>query len=467
MASSLALSQTFSDDFESYTAGQLIGTSADWTTWSGSGGGADDVAVSSSNAHSGNNSLYFLATGSGGPGDIVKNFSGELNTGTMDFETWMYVNNGKRGYFNFQKESTIGNVWALDAYFENGTLTMYNGDATYITTTYPQGTWFKISMSIDLNSNNWEVFIDNNSVGSFSNSINQIASMNIYSIQNADFYLDDYAYTYTPYTLPSTNAALTYLDVKSVLVGQSNKPVVKLRNLGLNAITSVELTIDYNGTQTTEQISNINLASLDEMDYELSNPITLTNGTADVTVTITDVNGNGSDDDAADDSQNQNFTPIDVYPGRMVFGEEATGTWCGWCPRGAVAMDEMEIEFHDFWAGVAVHNNDPMEDDAYDSALGAFISGYPSGLVDRGSDIDPSNMRQDFITRITTAPSAFIQMGAEYNATTRELKMSLSAEVVEAINNNYKLAIIVTEDSVTGTTAGFNQTNYYGSQNIS
>ncbi|MDX1447312.1 Omp28-related outer membrane protein, partial [Lishizhenia sp.] len=466
LASSLTFGQTFSDDFESYAAGTQIGTTADWTTWSGSGGGSDDVAVSSTLAHSGTNALYFLATGSGGPGDIVKDFGGEYSTGNFDFEVWMYVANGKKAYFNFQKESTIGNAWAMDANFSNGTLQVYNTDETFLTTSYTEGTWFKFSMQLNLNTNNWEVFIDNNNVGSFSNSINQIASLNIYSIQGAEFYLDDIAYTITPYTLPSTNAGLTYLDPKSVLVGQSNSPEIRIRNLGVNTINSVEVTLDYNGNQTTETFTNLNLASLDEVELSLSNSITLSSGAANFTATITNVNGNGLDDDSNDDSQSQSLTPIEVYPGRMVFGEEATGTWCGWCPRGAVAMDEMEIEFHDFWAGVAVHNNDPMANATYDAALGAYINGYPSGIVDRGADIDPSAMRQDFIQRITTQPSALIEMGAEFNATTRELKMSLSAEIIEAINNNYKLAIILTEDSVTGTTSGYNQANYYGSQGI-
>lgn len=467
LVSSLAFGQTFSDDFESYSAGTQIGTTSDWTTWSGTGGGADDVPVSSTKAHSGNNSLYFLATGAGGPGDIVKDFGGEYSTGNFDFEVWMYVPANKKAYFNFQKESTIGNVWAMNASFNNGLLQVYNDDATLINTMYPENVWFKLSMQLNLNTNNWEVLIDNVSAGSFSNSTNQIASLNFYSIQGSEFYVDDIAYTITPYTLPTLNAGLTYLNTKSVLVGQSNAPEVRIRNLGVNTINSVEVTLDYNGNQTTETFTNLNLSSLDEVDLTLSNTVTLASGTANFTATITNVNGNGLDEDNSDDAQSQTLTPIEVYPGRMVFGEEATGTWCGWCPRGAVAMDEMEIEFHDFWAGVAVHNNDPMANAAYDGALGTYINGYPSGLVDRGSDIDPSAMRQDFIQRITTQPSALIEMGAEFNPTTRELKMSLSAEVIEAINNNYKLAIILTEDSVTGTTSGYNQSNYYGSQGIS
>lgn len=466
LAFSSAFGQSFTDDFESYAVGLDIGTTSDWTTWSGIGGGADDVPVSDANAYSGSNSLHFLATGSGGPGDIVKPFGSEISTGAMDFEMWMYVEQNKVAYFNFQKENTVGNTWALDCMFDQGNLTMYNSSDTYIDVSYPQATWFKLEMSLALNSNSWEVFIDGSSVGSFSNAENQIASMNIYSIQNADFYIDDISYTITPYTLPATNAGLTYLTPNAELESQVSHPSVKLRNLGVGTINDVELTVDYNGSQYTENFNSLALTSLDEATLDLSTSFPLVSGSNNLTVSITDVNGFGSDDDATDDSQTITIDPISVYPGRMVLGEEATGTWCGWCPRGAVAMDEMEIAYHDFWAGVAVHNGDPMTDSDYDGAIGTLISGYPSGIVDRGSDIDPSNMRQDFLTRISTAPAALIEMGAEYNTTTRELKMSATAEFLEAVGAGYKLAIILTEDDVTGTGSGYAQANYYASQGI-
>ena len=55
--------QSFSDDFESYTVGNYLGSSStDWTTWSGSSAGADDVTIVDDEAYSGTNSIYFFAT---------------------------------------------------------------------------------------------------------------------------------------------------------------------------------------------------------------------------------------------------------------------------------------------------------------------------------------------------------------------------------------------------------------------
>ncbi|MEZ4982805.1 MAG: thioredoxin family protein [Saprospiraceae bacterium] len=69
----------------------------------------------------------------------------------------------------------------------------------------------------------------------------------------------------------------------------------------------------------------------------------------------------------------------------MFFVEEVAGTWCTWCPRGAVWMERIHDEYTQYFAGVAVHNNDPMEVDEYDAGIKAFpsFSGFPSVIVDR------------------------------------------------------------------------------------
>ena len=89
-----------------------------------------------------------------------------------------------------------------------------------------------------------------------------------------------------------------------------------------------------------------------------------------------------------DDTLSITATGTYAAPGKIVVGEEGTGTWCGWCPRGAVAMNWMDEKYYGYWQGIAVHNGDPMVNTDYDVGLGGLTSGYPSGLVDRGSDID-------------------------------------------------------------------------------
>lgn len=461
--------QTFNDDFESYTAGAYLGPQSGgaWTTWSNAPGTTEDVYVSSADAASGSKSLYFSSTSaSGGPTDLVRNF-GVLNTGQFTMEFNMKVNNGKAGYFNLQRNATIGQVWAMDCFFkDNGTILINNQQGLSFTGSYPQGVWFNYRLEINFNTNVWEVFIDNASQGTFSNANNQIASIDIFPLDSdapndAQYYIDDFSTTITPYTLPNLNAAANLVSFSGAnLAGSVVTPKVTVRNLGTTTLNSFDLTVDYNGTQINHSVTGQTLASLATIEITMPGTLTLAAGSLPMIASVSNPNA-GADMDANDDEVTLMVNPIVPAAGKMVVSEEATGTWCGWCPRGAVSMENMENKYSAFWAGIAVHNGDPMTDSTYDAGIAPLIGGYPSALVDRVADIDPTAMEADFLNRIQVAPVAFIENGATFNATTRVLNVSATVDFQQAASSSYKMAIVLTEDDVTGTVAGYNQANYY------
>lgn len=462
--------QTFSDNFDSYIAGQKLAQQSGgaWTTWSNAPGGAEDGVVSNANSFSAPNSMYFSSdVQGGGPVDQVRNF-GVLNTGQFSMSMNLFVESGKAAYFNLQKTATIGQTWALNANFnDDGTLTLDDASVINLSTTYTQGAWFNFRLDINFNTNRWEVFIDNVSAGYFANSINQIASIDIFPVDqntpfSSGFYLDDFEYTVTPYILPNTNLAATFVSVTGAnLVGSSVETKVKVRNLGVSAITSFDITTNYNGVNDVQSFSSQNIASLAEVEYTLTNPIVLVAGSNTLSASVSNINGNGFDDDGNDDTVQVVISPITPAAGKVVVGEEGTGTWCQWCPRGAVFMDEMESIYGDNWIGIAVHNGDPMTVTDYDAGMGGLISGYPSALVDRGNAIDPSAMESDFLQKITQAPTALISNTATYSPISRTLTVTVSADFQMGANSNYKLACVLTEDGVTGTGSAYSQSNAY------
>ena len=467
LLSATTFSQTFFDNFDSYTAGQkLCNQSAGaWTTWSNAPGGPEDVNVSNADAVSPSNSLYFSSTSStGGPVDLVRHF-GVLNTGQFVLDFNMKVNAGKAGYFNLQKTATMGNTYALDAFFrDNGTL-VFN-QVSGFTASYPQGSWFNFRLEINFNINKWEIFIDDVSAGYFSNSVNQIEAIDIFPVDSetpfdAQFYIDDFQTIVTPYVLTPLNAGVTYAGFNGGNIATNSvTPAFKVRNLGVSTISSFDITCNYNGVNYNQSYSGLTMASLAEQSFTITNPIILLAGTNTMTFTVSNVNGSGPDDDAADDVSSIIVSPIVPAEGKMVVGEEGTGTWCQWCPRGAVYMDLFEQEFNEFWAGIAVHNGDPMVVTDYDNGVGSLISGYPSALVDRGTDVDPSGMGTQFYERLQVAPTALINNGATWDPATRMLYVSVTADFQAAANNNYKIACVLTEDGVTGG-SGYSQSNAY------
>jgi predicted secreted protein len=471
MLSVSLFSQIFTDNFDSYTAGQYLVTQnpTDWDTWSGGAGTAEDVLVSSANSNSGSNSLYFASTG-GGPNDIILRFDQVYNSGNFSLEANFLVESGKGAYFNLQENFTVGAVWAMDCFMlDDGTFNLKSGSTLNLSTTYPPGQWFNMRIEIDLTANIWELFIDNVSQGTFSNPIGSIGILNLFPTNPtseggndlAEFYVDDVIFDHSVANLPPVNGGVTYVSPIAGIVSQLVAVDGTVRNLGTDLITSFDIEYTYNGMPAVqESVGPISLASLATYVHAFASPISLVAGDLPLTVTVSNVNGAGADGNAADDANVIMIDPIVPATGKMVLGEEATGTWCQWCPRGAVWMDYMETTYPNHWAGAAVHNGDPMTDATYDTGLGTMISGYPSSLVDRGPSADPETMEQSFLQRIVLAPKAFLTNGATYDPSTRTLEVSVTADFQASTGGDWRIGLILTEDGVTGA-AGYDQANVY------
>jgi hypothetical protein len=460
--SSVANAQLFTDDFESYNTGALGPQSTSWTTWSGTEGGAEDGIVSTAQASSGTKSIYFNSTAAGGgPQDCVLDFGPVYNSGVFTYQSDFFVNATKSAYFNFQASQTIGQTWALNVNMSGNSISIDDGITPDLAIgSYTSGTWFTLKIEANLTLGLWKAYVDGTLIGVWENGINSLASIDLFPLQGSQFYVDDVSFDQTPYTISTTNAAISGLNMDGNIATQVVNPVITVMNAGTTALNSFDVTLNYNGSNITQNITGINLASL--ASYPVTfNGVVLAAGNLPVTATVSNVNGASSDDIAADNSATININPVVPALGKMVVGEEGTGTWCQWCPRGAVYMDLFEQEYDQFWAGIAVHNADPMTVTDYDAAIGGLIGGYPSALVDRGSEVDPSGMGNQFFQRLQSAPRALIQNGATWDPATRMLYVSVTANFQNAADNNYKLACVLTEDDVTGTGAGWSQSNAY------
>src|SRR5699024_9086047 len=107
-------------------------------------------------------------------------------------------------------------------------------------------------------------------------------------------------------------------------------------------------------------------------------------GEHNITVSVSNINGQGADADSSNDMGDALTYVVSQDVTKMVVFEEGTGTWCGYCPRGIVAMEYMYDNSNQFpnFIGIAVHNQDPMMVAEYDN--GANFPGFPNSNVDRG-----------------------------------------------------------------------------------
>jgi hypothetical protein len=237
-----------------------------------------------------------------------------------------------------------------------------------------------------------------------------------------------------------------------------------VKNNGSSALSNFDINwTDGFNTFSYEVTSSI--ASGANYNFTLPDEITTVPAGFSANIEVTVVAD--GDADATNNSLSETVEGIPFVPEKVVVGEEATGTWCGWCPRGAVWMEYMEENYPEQWIGIAVHNNDPMENADYDSWIGGEISGYPSGLVDRKSDIDPSNFEANFLTSVDDFGVARIKVEPFINDQD-EVWIRVRTQFAKASDKSMRIAVALVEDNVTGTTSGYNQANYYSyqSQNL-
>lgn len=265
--------------------------------------------------------------------------------------------------------------------------------------------------------------------------------------------------------LPSTSATLSSVAPVAGTpsayggVGTSVDISGTIMNSGASTINAI--TVEYSdGTNTyTDNLTGLNLASFGSYNFtHNSGFIVPSTGNHNIDVWITLV----GDADNSDDMISTTIVGVAFVPVHNVVFEEATGTWCGWCPRGSVNMDLMATSHPDACL-IAVHNGDPMTDATYDGGVGSFpgFSGYPSVLSDRKMIVDPSAMETYYAAHKDDFGFAEISGSSTFNSGTREAVVSASAELAVDLNGDYRFACVFTENGVTGTDAGYNQTNYY------
>lgn len=463
---------SFSDDFESYTAGQTIGVaSSTWATWSGNVAG-EDAPVTTEQAHGGTKSAkFYTTTANGGPTDVILPFGGAYDLGKFELSTWMYVTTGRGGYFNFQSETTPGTKWALDIYFDKDGKINANSDGNttpvIVNADYPVGAWFNLKFNIDLTANKWVVLVNDVVVGAFANTANKIASIDFYGYGPAgslgQYYLDDLSFTYTPHTAKPNDAVMYGLDSRKLgLTGDQFPLKATLRNVGQNAITSFDATVENGASSNTYSFSGQNIDPLATASVDFPQPYTLVDGTQDVKVTFSNINGGVDDDPSNNDGTTvlRGYTPA---PGKSVVVEEATGTWCQWCVRGIVFMKKLREYYPNHFIGIGVHNADPMTLTDYDAELRtvAGFAGFPEVLVQRQAWLDPSAMELPFLEAVTVPAPATLINGASYDAANGLLTLSVTANFTQSVVGDYRLNAVILEDEVTGTGSTWAQKNAY------
>ncbi len=238
-------------------------------------------------------------------------------------------------------------------------------------------------------------------------------------------------------------------------------------NNGINPVTSFIVKYQQGANApVSNTVSGVNIAPFSSGDFSCSNKYTMPGVLGNYPIKMwVELPG---DVDNTNDSINTSVTAVSFKPTKKILVEEATGTWCGWCPRGAVYMDSLAHTYSSAFTLVAVHNNDPMTVTAYDAFMGtaltAFKTGYPSVYVDRREMLDPSELLDVYNNEKDYFGFATMTV-ADMNAPGFGLSVKVSVKPALDLTGDYRLALLLTEDEVQGNSSDtkWDQHNYYSS----
>lgn len=273
-------------------------------------------------------------------------------------------------------------------------------------------------------------------------------------------------------------------------------------NNSAKPITQITYHFTIDGEQQPEK--TLDLSSPIESMQTVSLPLTKKfedEGVHTIELTLSKVNGNENVNESS--SATYSVIALEKSADRVSVVEEQTGTWCGWCPRGHVALDLLNKQLGDKVVTLAGHFTnsesqvDPMNilGDNITSQAEAFADygwvainlssllgggGFPGAMFDRLIAADPyvginttksKNGTYEFgATALVKAIQEKIPSEADFSMTASwadDKNTDIKVDLTTTFNYDrygsfpYGVAFVLSENGMTGKGATWKQLNYY------
>lgn len=258
-------------------------------------------------------------------------------------------------------------------------------------------------------------------------------------------------------------------------VGEAGVTTAEITNYGSNGLQSVELNynvlgdgVDIKGTET---VTGLNLPRVfgAYTTVDLNVPAVPKNGDHINYYDIT--KANGVDNGISDHEAQNNMFVRDFLPKKRPLLEEYTGTWCGYCPRGFVALEKMAELYPEDFVALSYHNDDPME---ITTEFPSAVSGFPAAWMDRTMEVDAYygtsqntdfGIEQDWKARCREYGLADIDVQASWSEDMKTINVKSTTTFAESSDwSNTLLTYALVADGLTGTGNDWAQSNYYSGQ---
>lgn len=245
----------------------------------------------------------------------------------------------------------------------------------------------------------------------------------------------------------------------TVVKGKSKNVAVSLWNIG-SKLTSIDYTIALDGKAGAEQHldfgKDFGLGGTHSVEIPFAAASEI--GKSTVTLTITKVNGEKNA--CVKNSATGTLYTVEKEFVKRSVAEQFTGTGCGNCPSGHVAMHNMHNLYGDQFIGIALHqfnSSDPMYNTSYD--LG--FTGAPQCMVNRSSGILMPYEQMPEVLKASLNEIALAEVTVAGTFADEDTKVNATATVNSLVSGDYDIAFILTADNLTGTTSSWKQHNYF------
>jgi len=244
---------------------------------------------------------------------------------------------------------------------------------------------------------------------------------------------------------------------------------ITVRNLGTETITSFIILFSYNNTTYSHILNNLSILPNETESLNSVLPFFLASPQeVFVEASLTNLNGFQPDLDMTDNTKSFYISAVQPNDFRNSVMEVATGTLCGWCPLGIVAVEQLKEQLpEDEFIPIKVHyyyNNDPMCVQEYVTSHNAI--GLPSYHLDRHPDyynlsIGLNSVLPQINDKKSKATPVSLEHNYAYNASTGEVSITYMADFHTPISTEIRFASILKENNMSGTGDEWEQANNY------
>lgn len=252
-------------------------------------------------------------------------------------------------------------------------------------------------------------------------------------------------------------------------VGEAFSKTLEIFNFGTTTINSLDAVVKIGEDSKTISFSGLNIEPHTTYQLELSDIVSSTEGTQNVSINLTNVNSTID----ADDSDNTSTSAVCFYPAdcqKNILVESFTGQTCSNCPNGHSSMETAIAQ-----TGVSVvelchhsgYNSDifTMKEDWTITALYGETTYAPAAMLNRtiinnGSTpvFDPQSISttSDYLNVINgTKPYVKINLDSSYDSESRTVKVKANVYTYEEIPGyDLRYSIWLTQDNIVASQAG-------------